>query len=107
MCFGVWGAKKTPLFLVHLNPTPVHTMADEKPKKKPAVRKVAKKRTTKSAKRTKQQLHDLITEGLANILLGEKIPLEIKNSETGEIIMDQKTINKARLSVEKMVAIGR
>ena len=26
---------------------------------------------------------------------------------TGEIIMDQETINKARLSVEKMVAIGR
>ena len=28
-------------------------------------------------------------------------------NETGEIIMDQKTIDKARLSVEKMVAIGR
>ena len=27
--------------------------------------------------------------------------------ESGEIIMDQETINKARLSVEKMVAIGR
>jgi len=28
-------------------------------------------------------------------------------NETGEIIMDSETINKARLSVEKMVAIGR
>ena len=28
-------------------------------------------------------------------------------NETGEIIMDQETISKARLSVEKMVAIGR
>ena len=28
-------------------------------------------------------------------------------NETGEIIMDQETIDKARLSVEKMVAIGR
>ena len=28
-------------------------------------------------------------------------------NETGEILMDQKTIDKARLSVEKMVAIGR
>lgn len=77
-------------------------MADEKPKKKaskkravakkkPAVRKVAKKRT-------KQQLHDLITEGLANILLGEKIPLEIKNSETGEIIIpSNRKIKKPRL----------
>ena len=30
-----------------------------------------------------------------------------EKNETGEIIMDQETINKARLSVEKMVAIGR
>ena len=28
-------------------------------------------------------------------------------NETGEIIMDNETINKARLPVEKMIAIGR
>ena len=33
--------------------------------------------------------------------------LDCLENETGEIVMDQKTINKARLSVEKMVAIGR
>ena len=33
--------------------------------------------------------------------------LDCLENETGEIIMDQKTISKARLSVEKMVAIGR
>ena len=33
--------------------------------------------------------------------------LECIENETGEIIMDEQTINKARLSVEKMVAIGR
>ena len=33
--------------------------------------------------------------------------LDCLENETGEIIMDQDTINKARLSVEKMVAIGR
>ena len=33
--------------------------------------------------------------------------LNCLENETGEIIMDQETINKARLSVEKMVAIGR
>jgi len=33
--------------------------------------------------------------------------LDSLENETGEIIMDQKTIDKARLSVEKMVAIGR
>jgi len=33
--------------------------------------------------------------------------LDCLEKETGEIIMDQETINRARLSVEKMVAIGR
>ena len=33
--------------------------------------------------------------------------LDCLENETGEIIMDKKTIDKARLSVEKMVAIGR
>ena len=33
--------------------------------------------------------------------------LDCLKNETGEIKMDQETINKARLSVEKMVAIGR
>ncbi len=33
--------------------------------------------------------------------------LDCLEKETGEIIMDKETINKARLSVEKMVAIGR
>ena len=33
--------------------------------------------------------------------------LDCLENETGEIIMDQETISKARLSVEKMVAIGR
>tara|TARA_B100001287_G_scaffold133326_1_gene112274 strand:- start:33 stop:749 length:717 start_codon:yes stop_codon:yes gene_type:complete len=33
--------------------------------------------------------------------------LDCLKNETGEIIMDKETIDKARLSVEKMVAIGR
>ena len=33
--------------------------------------------------------------------------LDCLENETGEILMDQETIKKARLSVEKMVAIGR
>ena len=33
--------------------------------------------------------------------------LDCLENETGEIVMDHETINKARLSVEKMVAIGR
>lgn len=38
--------------------------------------------------RTKnQQLTDDLTESLSNILLGEKIPLDVKNRETGEVII--------------------
>ena len=33
--------------------------------------------------------------------------LDCLENETGEIVMDQETISKARMSVEKMVAIGR
>ena len=33
--------------------------------------------------------------------------LDCLENETGEILMDKETIDKARLSVEKMVAIGR
>ena len=33
------------------------------------------------------ELHDQLTEALSNILLGEKIPLDVVNSETGEIII--------------------
>ena len=33
--------------------------------------------------------------------------LDCLENETGEIIIDQETIDRARLSVEKMVAIGR
>ena len=35
------------------------------------------------------------------------IILDCLENETGEIIMDKDTIEKARISVEKMAAIGR
>ncbi len=34
-----------------------------------------------------QEVRDQLTEALSNILLGEKIPLDVVNSETGEIII--------------------
>jgi DNA-directed RNA polymerase subunit beta len=34
-----------------------------------------------------EELRDQLTEALSNILLGEKIPLDVVNSETGEIII--------------------
>src|SRR5207244_1519121 len=38
-------------------------------------------------KKKTDELRDQLTEGLSNILLGEKIPLDVVNSETGEIII--------------------
>ncbi len=37
--------------------------------------------------RKKEELHEQLTEALSNILLGEKIPLDVVNAETGEIII--------------------
>lgn len=38
-------------------------------------------------KQKKAELHEQLTEALSNILLGEKIPLDVVNAETGEIII--------------------
>ena len=38
-------------------------------------------------KKKVEELRDQLTEALSNILLGEKIPLDVVNSETGEIII--------------------
>src|SRR5204863_3334089 len=35
----------------------------------------------------KDELHEQLTEALSNILLGEKIPLDVVNAQTGEIII--------------------
>jgi DNA-directed RNA polymerase subunit beta len=37
--------------------------------------------------RRKDELHEQLTEALSNILLGEKIPLDVVNAESGEIII--------------------
>jgi DNA-directed RNA polymerase subunit beta len=38
-------------------------------------------------KKRKDELFEQLTEGLANVLLGEKIPLDVVNGESGEIII--------------------
>jgi DNA-directed RNA polymerase subunit beta len=38
-------------------------------------------------KARRQDLTDNLTEALSNILLGEKIPLDVKNADTGEVII--------------------
>jgi DNA-directed RNA polymerase subunit beta len=49
-------------------------------------RKQAKQVEEEYKKKT-DELRDQLTESLSNILLGEKIPLDVVNSETGEIII--------------------
>jgi len=53
---------------------------------KDAPRKVAKE-IEDGFKQRRSELLDQLTEALSNILLGEKIPLDVLNSETGEIII--------------------
>lgn len=38
-------------------------------------------------KKRKEELHELLTEALSNVLLGEKIPLDVVNGQSGEIII--------------------
>jgi DNA-directed RNA polymerase subunit beta len=58
----------------------------DKPTSTSDVRKVA--RQVQEEYKTKlDELREQLTEALSNILLGEKIPLDVVNSETGEIII--------------------
>jgi len=45
------------------------------------------KQITEEHKKKKDDLLEQLTEALSNILLGEKIPLDVVNAETGEIII--------------------
>src|SRR5205814_8274021 len=49
--------------------------------------KKAAKQLQEEYKQKIEELRDQLTEALSNILLGEKIPLDVVNSETGEIII--------------------
>lgn len=56
------------------------------------------------------RLRDELTEALSNVLLGEKIPLDVRNSETNEVIIPQnrkitKTLLRRLSSVSKHVSI--
>jgi len=45
------------------------------------------KQVEEEHRRKSEELREQLTEALSNILLGEKIPLDVVNSETGEIII--------------------
>ncbi len=57
----------------------VHTTSGEEKRHAKQIEEDHKKKT--------DELRDQLTEALSNILLGEKIPLDVVNSETGEIII--------------------
>ena len=60
---------------------------DKEPEKEDASVKKAAKAVAEDHKSKLEELRDQLTEALSNILLGEKIPLDVVNSETGEIII--------------------
>jgi DNA-directed RNA polymerase subunit beta len=59
----------------------------EKEKVTPGDTKKATKQIQEDYKAKMDELREQLTEALSNILLGEKIPLDVVNSETGEIII--------------------
>src|SRR5437016_8593361 len=59
----------------------------EKEKVTPSDTKKATKQIQEDYKSKMEELREQLTEALSNILLGEKIPLDVANSETGEIII--------------------
>jgi DNA-directed RNA polymerase subunit beta len=58
-----------------------------KQKLTPSETKRQAKQIGEDYKKKKDELHEELTEALSNILLGEKIPLDVVNAETGEIII--------------------
>src|SRR5580704_11609765 len=60
---------------------------NEQEKLTPAETKRQAKQIGEDYKKKKDELHEELTEALSNILLGEKIPLDVVNAETGEIII--------------------
>ncbi len=58
-----------------------------KEKMSPSERRKQTRNVEEEHKSKRQELVDQLTEALSNILLGEKIPLDVLNVETGEIII--------------------
>ncbi|MBV9488094.1 MAG: DNA-directed RNA polymerase subunit beta [Verrucomicrobia bacterium] len=59
----------------------------QKQKLTPVETKRQAKQISEDYRKRKDELHEELTEALSNILLGEKIPLDVVNAETGEIII--------------------
>jgi DNA-directed RNA polymerase subunit beta len=61
--------------------------ADQSTKAVATEEKKHSKEVEEEYKKKTEELREQLTEALSNILLGEKIPLDVVNSETGEIII--------------------
>ena len=59
----------------------------KKSKSSPSDERRHTKQIEEDHRKKTEELRDQLTEALSNILLGEKIPLDVVNSETGEIII--------------------
>ena len=59
----------------------------DRDKPAPSDTKKAAKQLQEEHRQKMEELREQLTESLSNILLGEKIPLDVVNSETGEIII--------------------
>lgn len=53
----------------------------------PAERKRQKRAIEEEYKSKRQELQNDLTEALSNVLLGEKIPLDVRDSEAGEVVI--------------------
>ena len=62
--------------------------------------KKASKQVQEEYKTKMDELREQLTEALSNILLGEKIPLDVVNSETGEIIIPRFDVGADGFSVD-------
>ncbi len=89
----------------------VSTRVEGEPEKLSASdRNRQKKKINEDYKVQYERLREELTESLSNILLGEKIPLDVKNSETGDLIIPAnrkitKTLLRKLAQVSKYIEI--
>ena len=82
----------------------------EREKLSPSDRRRQIKKINEEYRSQTDKLRDELTESLSNILLGEKIPLDVKNNETGEVIIPAnrkitKTLLRRLAAVSKNIEI--
>src|SRR5690606_29508827 len=85
-------------------------IGNEREKLSPSDRRRQTKKITEEYRTQSDKLREDLTEALSNILLGEKIPLDVTNGESGEVIIPAnrkitKTLLRKLASVSKNIQI--